>query len=319
MAHSSSGTGDGLVLGGDIGGTSTRLVVADGAGRVLTRGTGPGGNPVAHPATARQVLAETLARALDGVDPAAVRAGVIGMAGSGAARDPAARAAYDELWRQAGLGCRPKICSDLEVAYAAGTDAASGTVLVAGTGAVAGRIRDRRLVAAVGGHGWLLGDEGSGYWIGREAVRVALRVLEGTALDGVLARSVLDRFGIDARDAEARSALIATVHGRPPVALAAVAPLVSAAHEAGDPAATAVLDEAASHLLRTWDGLGVADPGAPVVLAGALATAGTHLGELVRAGLHDRGAAPVTAADPVLGAVRLALGSERSPVTREGN
>lgn len=307
MAHSDPGTGDGLVLGGDVGGTSTRLVVADLSGRVLSRGTGPGGNPVAHPATARQVLADTLAQALSGVDPAAIRAGVVGMAGSGATRDPAAGAAYDEIWRQAGLTCRPEICSDLEVAYAAGTDAPDGTVLIAGTGAVAGRVRDRRLVLAVGGHGWLLGDEGSGYWVGREAVRVALRALEGTGPDGVLARSVLERFRVDRRDAEARASLIASVHEQPPVALSALAPLVTAAHGAGDPAATAVLDEAASHLLRTWDGLGSGEPGEPVVLAGSLVGAGSRLGDAVRAGLEQREVAPLPADDPVVGAVRLAI------------
>lgn len=307
MTHSDPGTGDGLVLGGDVGGTSTRLVVADLSGRVLTRGTGPGGNPVAHPVTARQVLAETLAQALTGIDPAAVRAGVVGMAGSGATRDAADRAAYDEIWRQAGLTCRPEICSDLEVAYAAGTDLADGTVLIAGTGAVAGRVRGRRLVAAVGGHGWLLGDEGAGYWVGREAVRVALRALEGTGPDGALARSVLQRFRVDRRDGAARSSLIAAVHEQPPVALSALAPLVTAADEEGDPVATAVLDEAASHLLRTWDGLGSGDRGEPVVLAGSLVAAGSRLGEAVRTGLEQREATPLAAEDPVVGAVRLAI------------
>lgn len=312
MAHSEPGTGDGLVLGGDVGGTSTRLVVADLSGRVLTRGTGPGGNPVAHPETARQVLADTLAQALSGVDPAAVRAGVVGMAGSGATRDPAAHTAYDEIWRRAGLTCRPEICSDLEVAYAAGTDEPDGTVLIAGTGAVAGRVRGRRLVAAVGGHGWLLGDEGSGYWVGREAVRAALRALEGTGTEGVLARSVLDRFRLDRRDAEARASLIASVHEQPPIALSALAPLVTAAHEAGDAVATAVLDEAAAHLLQTWDGLGGGSAGEPVVLAGSLVRPGSRLGDAVRGGLREREVSPLPADDPVVGAVRLALLHARS-------
>lgn len=307
MVRTNPDTGDGLVLGGDIGGTSTRLVVADLSGRVVARATGPGGNPVAHPQTARQALADALAEATADVDPGAVLGGVVGMAGGGAMRDPAARAAYDGLWRRAGLRILPEICSDLEVAFAAGTQALAGSVLVAGTGAVAGRILDHRLVGTVGGHGWLLGDEGSGFWIGREAVRVALRTLEGTGPDGVLSRSVLDRLGASKSGTDQRASLIAAVHELAPVTLSALAPLVSGAHDSGDVSATEILDLATAHLLHTWDRLDGTRRGDPVVLAGSPIAAGSYLGNALRAGLRERGATPCTAEDPALGAVRLAL------------
>src|SRR5215217_1934342 len=48
--------------------------------------------------------------------------------------------------------------------------------------------------ARAGGHGYLLGDEGSGYWIGREAVRAALRAADGTGPPTVLAALVQEAF-----------------------------------------------------------------------------------------------------------------------------
>jgi N-acetylglucosamine kinase-like BadF-type ATPase len=47
-------------------------------------------------------------------------------------------------------------------------------------------MNDRRPVGILGGHSQLLGDEGSGFWIGRQAVRAALRDID----DGVALRDV---------------------------------------------------------------------------------------------------------------------------------
>jgi N-acetylglucosamine kinase-like BadF-type ATPase len=300
-------TGAGLVLGGDVGGTATRLAVADLSGAVVAHASGPGGNPVSHPGAARQVLADTLARALAGLDPAAVRVGVVGMAGGGVLRDPAVRAAYEEVWLGAGLRVVPEVCSDVEVAFAAGTEVPDGDVLIAGTGAVAGRIRGHRLLASTGGHGWLLGDEGSGFWLGREAVRMTLRALDSGAQPGELGRSVLAELGVPGAGSEARSALIAAVHAGPPVALSALAPLVTRAHEAGDREAAGILQQAVVHLQQTLLRLGDPTPGHPVVLAGSLTRAGTLVGDRLRAWLTEQGADPRAAEEPVQGAVQLAL------------
>lgn len=300
-----------LFLGADIGGTSTRVVVADGTGRQAGRGDGPGGNPVAHPRTAREAFEQALRQALAGLDPARVRAGVLGMAGGGALRDPVVRAAYDEVWRAAGLSGRPQVRPDLEVAYAAGTDCPDGTVLVAGTGAVAGTVRERRLTRTVGGHGWLLGDEGAGCWVGREAVRAVLRVEDGLAGRGVLVDAVLEHYDLDRAGVHVRDDLIAAVHARPPVHLAELSPLVEQAHRAGDRAATQVLERAAEQLLALWAALATGDDSGPVVLAGSLTSPDRHVGSLARAGLATSGVEVLTAQEPVRGAVRLAASLDR--------
>ena len=137
--------------------------------------TPPATAPSGPPPNCSTALREALA----GVDPTRVRAGAIGLAG--AARllaDPAGRAAFDRAWHDAGLRCPYAVHGDALVAYASGTAAPDGTVLIAGTGAIAAQVRDLRLDRVADGHGWLLGDAGSGFWLGREAVRRLLADLD---------------------------------------------------------------------------------------------------------------------------------------------
>ena len=64
-------------------------------------------------------------------------------------------------------------------------------MLIAGTGSAAGLVRDHRLVRTADGHGWLLGDDGSGFWLGREAVRSVLRKLDLGEPIGLLGQAVV--------------------------------------------------------------------------------------------------------------------------------
>jgi N-acetylglucosamine kinase-like BadF-type ATPase len=154
---------DALVLGGDLGGTATRILVAGADGRERGRGVAGAGNPVSHPAGAAEALGHALRAALTGLDPGRVKASVVGVAGVSALRTPPVAARFGQVWAGAGLTCDPGYAPDLEVAFAAGTAEPDGSVLVAGTGATAGAVRDRRLARTADGHGWLLGDDGSGF------------------------------------------------------------------------------------------------------------------------------------------------------------
>jgi len=298
-----------LVLGGDIGGTSTRFVVADRHGDVVGRGGAGGGNPVAHPDTAAEAFASALRAAVAGVDAGRVQAAVIGLAG-GSALGGEVRARFDAAFAEHGLGCTPLYRSDVEVAFASGTPEVGGSVLVAGTGAVAGVVEDGRLVRVADGHGWLLGDDGSGFWMGREAVRVALRELErGTDDLGPLARAVLAHLGVSA-DGSGRLELIARCYARPPAELARLAPLVLD-RVSDDPAAAELVEVAVDRLLTT---LGTVRPdlGRPLVLAGGLLGPDVAVGIRLRAVLADGGGRvwPTRveeAADGTRGAVRLAV------------
>jgi glucosamine kinase len=308
-----------LVLGGDLGGTSTRILVAGTDGRECGRGTAGAGNPVSNPAGAAEALGDALRMALTGVDPGRVKASVIGVAGGSALRTPPVAARFGQVWAAARLTCDPGYAPDLEVAFAAGTPEPDGSVLIAGTGATAGAVIDHRLARTADGHGWLLGDDGSGFWLGREAVRAALHTLDAGEPPGRLVGSVLRELDADGtgdevasapgrRGTDRRDRVIQAVHSRPGVELSVLAPLVSAAYRDGDPQARSIVERAAAALLAT---LGrIRDPAetTPIVLAGSLASDTSPVGSTLRRLLPARFAGPVRPArSGVGGAAWLAL------------
>ena len=159
-------------MGVDIGGTSTRARVLGVDGSLLGTGKAGGGNPNSHPPdVAAKRVGDAVAEALRGVDAEGVRHCVLGMAGVSKLSDPAVAAEFHGALRAVGVESEVTVVSDAEVAFASATGEPDGTALVAGTGSVVARIVNRRKAGTVGGYGWLLGDEGSAFWLGRQAVR----------------------------------------------------------------------------------------------------------------------------------------------------
>lgn len=253
-----------LVLGIDIGGTSTRALVTTVAGDRVAFGSAGAGNPVTvSEAEATASLRAALAAALSEMDPAEIRAVVAGAAGASHAEP------IGQTIRAAGIGCPVRVVGDAVTAFAAGTDEPTGTVLIAGTGAVAARVEDGDLVRTADGLGWLLGDLGSAFWIGREAaVATADRYYDGgpaTPLTRAVeaALGVDDPTGVSTVDGDR---IVAAVYRRPPRSLATLAPLVTGA-AGGDPVAARILDTAAAHLHATVQRV-LGD--GPLVLAGGV-------------------------------------------------
>jgi glucosamine kinase len=305
-----------LVIGGDLGGTSTRILVVGTDGRECGRSVTGGGNPMSHPAGAAAALDGALRAALAGVDPGRVKASVIGVAGVSALRMPPVAARFGKVWADAGLTCDPGYAPDLVVAFAAGTPEPDGSVLVAGTGATAGAVSGRRLTRTADGHGWLLGDDGSGFWLGREAVRATLRTLDAGEPPGHLVTAVLRELAavdpVDELDPARRrrgtDRVIQAVNARPGVQLSALAPLVSAAYREGDPEARSIVERAAAALLTTLSRIRGRDETTPIVLAGGLTSDTTPVGTTLRRLLPARFAGPVRPARTgVGGAAWLAL------------
>lgn len=283
-----------VVVGLDVGGTSTRAAVLTLGGQRLGTGRAGGGNPTSHGAErAAGEIHAALCTALSGVDPTRVRAGAIGLAGaSRLLADPAGRAAFDRAWHEAGLRCPYTVHSDALVAYASGTAAPDGTVLIAGTGAVAAQVRALRLDRVADGHGWLLGDSGSGFWLGREAVRRLLADLDSGQVPGGLSHRILTELlgsatvAVHPRDTV--DAVIQTVTRRAPVELARLAPSVIQAARDGDPAASELIGQAAAHLAQSTSRIRPAGTTEPIVLGGGLLAGGTPLAAAVRVELGRR-------------------------------
>ncbi|WP_433215539.1 N-acetylglucosamine kinase [Dactylosporangium sp. CS-047395] len=287
-----------VVVGVDAGGTASKAVALDEDGTVLGRGAGGPGNPAASGPPAARAVGSALRSALNGLDPANVVAGVVGVAGVSALADPAIARAFAAEWEALGLRCPIPVVGDAVTAFAAGGDWAAGAVLICGTGAVAALVDGLETTRVADGLGWLLGDEGSGLWLGLQAVRRAVR-----RWDTPLARRVARHSGAADPDE-----LVHWAQALPP--FGALAPDVCELADAGDPDAGAIVAEAATRLVATLDEL--AAPAAPVVLGGGLLVADTPVRRAVL-GLLRR---PVgTATDPALGAARLARNYAAGTVT----
>ncbi|MDR3080922.1 MAG: ATPase [Streptomyces sp.] len=285
---------DPLVLGADLGGTSTRVLVAALDGRPVGWGAAGGGNPLSHPGVAAGELEKALALALAGVDAARVVSAVVGTAGGASSGDRGDEGFFGRLWAKALPSCVPRHCSDLEVAFASGTPAPHGTVLVAGTGAAAGVVRDHVVVRSFDGHGWLLGDDGAGFWLGRQGLRATLRALDAREPLGVLGARIVESLlgeGPHPSGEALREELILAAYAGPPVRLAGLSRAVGSARDAGDTEATDIMGRATQLLsslaLRAQEAGG--DAAAPLVLAGGVVAALSQMGHGLRAALagHD--------------------------------
>lgn len=155
------------ILGIDGGGTKTTFLMVDADDRELARVESGGSNYNSVGVEAsRNALAEGIGRL-----PALPDVIAAGFAGAGR---PAGVRHYYTLLRELVPAAEILIESDAHVAYAGALGDRSGVVLVAGTGSVAiGGMEDGTRFR-YGGWGPQFGDEGSGFWIGREAIRTAL-------------------------------------------------------------------------------------------------------------------------------------------------
>ena len=172
-----------------------------------------------------------------------------------------------------------------------------GAIVAAGTGSIGEVLRPDGQRLTVGGWGFPIGDEGSGAWLGLQAVRHAQAALDGRAVAGPLARSVWAECGAD------REALQGWCARAGQFAYAQLAPRVFE-YAALDPAAARLLDEAAAALQAIADAL---DPQQllPIALSGSI---GRLLAPRMTSALRRRLVEP--AQGPAEGA--LALARERA-------
>ncbi|MCH7232185.1 hypothetical protein L0U85_15160 [Glycomyces sp. L485] len=267
-----------LAVGIDAGGTSSRAILIDETGAVLGTGAAGPSNPVGGDReTALSNMALALRRALGGIDPREIAAVCAGTAGVLSVTDEVRELAA-ELRGRFGTDCEVELVSDAVIAFAAGSASPDGTVVVSGTGAVAFGIRDHMVPARrADGYGWLLGDAGSGFWIGREAVVAALRHIDGSGPGGRLVEAIISAVS----PGERRSgALVARCMTDPPARLARFASLVCEAADGGDAMAKSIVARAVGHLAET--AASVVDPELPIVMAGSLLTRPTPVAVMLR-------------------------------------
>jgi N-acetylglucosamine kinase-like BadF-type ATPase len=219
-------------LGLDAGGTKTTAVLGDET-RILARAVGGSIKPLrVSIEQAQENLSALLAEIsrISGVDLRQVSASCVGTAGL--------RLPQTDGWmRQIISHCAPatniEVCGDEEIALDAAFPGGAGVLVIAGTGSnILGRTSSGRRLT-VGGWGPMLGDQGSGYWIGHQALRAALR-----AKDFRRPTPLLDRIVAFWKVSEPAE-VINIAHSGADFSL--LAPIVVQCAEEGDPVALEVL------------------------------------------------------------------------------
>ena len=224
-----------IFLGIDGGGSKTAFLLENDEGRELARfETGPSNWISSGAETARESLAEGAARLP--VLPDIVAGGFAG----------AGRPEGIEFYRGCLTALLPQarlfVESDVFITYMGAIGPMPGVLVVAGTGSIAlARQSDGTMVRA-GGWGPVFSDEGSGFWIGREAIRHALRANDAAESSEFIAEVT--------RTLKLRSILEAPWAWKTGVldvrSVASLASVVSG-HYPAEPAKQ-ILDEAARHL-----------------------------------------------------------------------
>jgi N-acetylglucosamine kinase-like BadF-type ATPase len=232
-------------FGIDGGGTHSRLALTDREGKVLA--TSKAGSTNIYSVTKDEVFTN-LSLLIDsalktaGLQKTDLAAGCVGSAGLGREGEQKLfRSFFDTLL---GKDFPVKLCTDGEILLCGGLNNLEGYCLIAGTGSIAlGRSNDGVMVRS-GGHGYMLGDEGSAAWIGRTAIARTLRSLENRDLRTDMLPAILEA----AKLSECGDLIRFVHHDADKAEIAALAPTVKAAAQKGDPLALDILRKGAEEL-----------------------------------------------------------------------
>ena len=162
---------------------------------------------------------------------------------AGAGTEPT-RSVVETALREAGLSSRTSVGADAEATFYDAFPSGPGILLLSGTGSIAlGRGADGSSIR-VGGWGANLGDEGSGYRIGMEALRALVRGEDGRGVSTDLRNPILKVLGLTEP-----ADLIKWIASAQKADVASLVPLISEVAEAGDQAATTVIEKAVDDLV----------------------------------------------------------------------
>ena len=299
-----------LIVGVDGGGSLTRALVTDDAGTPVASADGAGS--AVKPGEVERsadVIAATIADAVGQAagDNAHVRIACVGISGVG--RDDERNELHAALMARM-ISDEVLVLTDAEIALEDAFGEGPGVLLIAGTGSICFGRSPAGALARCGGWGAVIGDEGSGAWLGRRALGVVAAAFDGRESETALSSAILSATGVTSVEALVPWAALAT-----PAQFAALAPAVMETAKAGDLRANAIVtlgvEELALHVRTLARQLFVDERATvPVALSGGLA----HKGTLMRRRLESRLKSMVPGAMlhlddvlPVRGAIKRAL------------
>lgn len=273
----------------DVGGTKSRFALYDLDGRVLVGFETPSLHPLQ---VGYQEMAEGLRKAVNEIIAKSnekIELISFGLAGYG--QDSTVRKEIEKAIKD-NFSEKHIIHNDVECALMASLHQADGIMLVAGTGSIGLRSLNHQTQRS-GGWGYLIGDEGSAYWIGRSVLSHFSKMA-----DGRLDKTELYDVVMDALVLDEASDIISTLYKHPnhKQAIASLAKAANLACEKGDTYANNIFEDAAYELAQIVKSLAYESPSSiPVRCVGGVFEAGElvlnplkkHLGELYEVELSD--------------------------------
>ena len=297
-----------FVLGIDAGGTKTVCYFADGDGRIIGEGRGSGANLQAQGELQVEKVLHAVVEAAVGNRTIIPDAVCLGIAGVDREDDDTI---VRGIMRRLGFRNNALVVNDALIALVAGAGDDPGVVLISGTGSIAYGVNQDGFAARSGGWGYVLGDEGSGYWIGQQALNAVVRSTDGRGSPTRLASLVLEHLSLNKVEGLVREVYD---RGLQRQSVASLGPVVERARAEGDLVAAEIMNAAADELVRAAasviERLQMRGLAFRIVLAGSMFRLVPWLSAAVAERLGEVAPRATTArleTEPAVGALHLAL------------
>jgi glucosamine kinase len=290
-------TNEVLLLGVDGGGTRCRARLCSFSGEIL-------GEATTGPANLRLGLKESFSAVLAAASQCLGQAGLsashlqhivacLALAGASEPAQLTAAEAHPLPF------CKAIFTTDAHAACLGAHGPRTGGVIVAGTGTVGWAVLKGRTLR-VGGWGMPISDEGSGAWLGCEALRRVLWALDGRLTSTALLRALAAEFGNDPH------AIVRWTQTAAPRDFGSLAPRIFAHAAQGDPVAAELVDLAARHIDALAARLVKAGAHRLALVGGCAPFLKSRLGEQTRSHLVE------PSGDALQGALHLARAAAQS-------
>lgn len=265
-----------LSLGIDGGSSSAKWTLIDQTGAIKSKGSS---NPIdghlyriESQEKMEKFLIE-LRKALGTLNPDQI---TIGITGLGSVEK------IEEYFLKAFPSSKLSIGTDVALAYRSEFKDGEGIYLYAGTGSIAVHITKTGEEISIGGWGYLLGDEGAGYWIGRSALRHLITQIEELSSLDELSNALSQAVG-----GKDWPSIRQFVYSKDRSAIAGLTPIVANSASNGSKSAAAILDNAANHLaelvLRMERRLKIVNM--PIAFGGGIASPALGIGQGIKSKL----------------------------------
>jgi glucosamine kinase len=229
-----------IYLGMDGGGSKTAWAIGDEHSLIARGVLGPSNFVRVGEVKAREALLAAVAQACAaaGVQASDVRSTCLGLAGAGKAH---IKAWAHSIVSEHLLG-KIQIVGDMVTAHEAAFKGGPGAIVIAGTGSIAFARNAKGETARAGGWGFAISDEGSGHWIGRQAITAVLRAVDAGSETALLSKL------LECWHLKTVEELAAAGNAVPAPDFATLMPAVLASAEVGDSTAFSILERAGVEL-----------------------------------------------------------------------